>query len=236
MVGLVQGHQPVFTGSAEEGSMAIEFQCPACQAKMRIPEEKAGKRGACPACKAHFEIPAATKLGRVSTPAEGSPVVEAAEEPVKAELQNAPAKAPEPAAEGSAVSPSAGTTPPIAPFAPFTPFTPFTPHVEADAVPLSPKEAAKLIKTSAVPAADANPAAPAAPAALAPVDFIKFHCPNCGKMTGFPSTMAAPPAGCPICHAQIMTPKASGEDPFVIGALPPAPPATGSGSKIHGLH
>ena len=51
-------------------------------------------------------------------------------------------------------------------------------------------------------------------------DFIRFNCPGCGKMTGFPAEQAGSPAACPACRVKLMIPERSGEDSFIIGGLP----------------
>lgn len=65
-----------------------------------------------------------------------------------------------------------------------------------------------------------------APAEAPKSAFIKFACPGCGKMTGFPSNMAGTPASCPTCKVKLMVPEKNGEESFILGGTAaPAKPA-----------
>lgn len=64
-----------------------------------------------------------------------------------------------------------------------------------------------------------------APAEAPKSAFIKFACPGCGKMTGFPANMAGTPASCPTCKVKLMVPEKNGEDSFILGGVPTGPKA-----------
>ena len=152
--------------------MPIKFRCPACQQKIRVADEHAGKQLACPACKAVVGIPMASTL----------PDGTATLEPVR------------PAEELAANSPQ--------------------PQPQKN-------------KSARIGAQEAPRPAPPVPDNKLP--FIKFICPGCSKMTGFPAQMAGTPAACPSCKVQLMVPETSGEQSFIVGSAPapvraPRPP------------
>jgi DNA-directed RNA polymerase subunit M/transcription elongation factor TFIIS len=70
------------------------------------------------------------------------------------------------------------------------------------------------------PAAEAPKPAEATPGeAAGNSPYIKFNCPGCGKMTGFPTKFAGTPMTCPACKVKVMVPEKSGEESFIVGAV-----------------
>src|SRR5689334_15150582 len=47
--------------------MAIQFQCPSCEATIRVPDEAAGKKGTCPRCNEKLLVPSVTRGAAASS-------------------------------------------------------------------------------------------------------------------------------------------------------------------------
>jgi hypothetical protein len=94
--------------------------------------------------------------------------------------------------------------------------------VKAESEPVTPE----LVSQAAAPAAPASAPTPseapktaAEPPAGESSPYIKFTCPGCGKMTGFPVKFAGTPMNCPSCKVKVMVPDKSGEESFIVGAI-----------------
>ncbi|HEX6986423.1 MAG TPA: MJ0042-type zinc finger domain-containing protein [Planctomycetaceae bacterium] len=96
--------------------MAIEFECPACDATIRVKDEAAGKKGRCPKCRTLLLVP---DPGPDEEPAPAPPEPEPPAPPL-AVAPPAPAAPPEPAVEPEPpVEPEPVAAPVIDPSGPF---------------------------------------------------------------------------------------------------------------------
>jgi hypothetical protein len=70
--------------------------------------------------------------------------------------------------------------------------------------------------------ADASPAFHAGGGgefAHGPAQYLKFRCPGCERLLGFPAAQAGQPAVCPKCQTRVMVPEKDGGESFIVGAL-----------------
>ena len=72
-------------------SLMIKFNCPSCSQKLRVPEDRAGKKGKCPKCKNAILIPDSQIVADLLTPAPAAEIQEPAEPgPYKLTFLDAP--------------------------------------------------------------------------------------------------------------------------------------------------
>ena len=74
-----EGGDPEMNVTADVQSLMIKFNCPNCGQKLRVPENRAGKKGKCPKCKNSLLIPDSQTVADLLTPDAAAQIQEPAE-------------------------------------------------------------------------------------------------------------------------------------------------------------